>query len=253
VEYEKTEPDDFKHVRWLRVPDNLQPEGDPDGRPRRPDGTLIWPNVEYYRRLSLAESTNFPGSMPYIGDIQTYRLTNTNIIPLRPEMPLNNQYRPPSDAAKRWLCVYARHIARTYKYGAKPEEKVKNIKIWRVIHEILPASLFAKGYPPQYPTSYYPYYMGEFDADGKLMKSCQLMTVPTAYGGVASIPQDPLLYWLIPIMEVRKQDKPATTREPAIHSPLNFPPQEQTEHPETEIINYVDVQCGDGDGRIPQS
>jgi hypothetical protein len=250
VEYEPG-PDRAKHVRWLKVPDDDRPNSAPDGKPCRPDGTVIWPHVEYTRRLELAESVNFQTAMSNsrdYGATQLHRLAAVDIIPLRPGMPLGQQFRPPGVSAKRWLSIYARFAARTFKCEALPELKVKSVKIWLVAHEILSAKQIVQGHDPNSPTTYSPYYMGEFDGDGRLMKSCEEMTI--AYQNAeANVPADPLLYWLIPIMEVPKAKKKPSETEPAIRSALHIP-DPQAEPREMELINYVMVQTGDSDGRI---
>lgn len=143
-----------------------------------------------------------------------------------------SQYRQPPAATRRSvLPSYARHIASEYTKprtevnsdGGGPKEevfwyKVTGMKMFRVEHRIiesqqfleydnpefarlkernpqmqLPGPVHKDGLSPYHPAMYYPYYMGDFAADGNLKD-----------------PNDPLLYWLTPVQYLPNQplDKP---------------------------------------------
>jgi hypothetical protein len=88
------------------------------------------------------------------------------------------------------LPSYARHIAAAY---TTPGREVVSVKIFRVEHRVLPAQAFLNRYDengnktpgndPYHPVTYRPYYYGEFNPKGELIN-----------------PNDPMLYWLVPIM-----------------------------------------------------
>lgn len=139
------------------------------------------------------------------------------------------QYRQPHTPTRRAvLPSYARHIAHEYtgvrtEAGAgRVEEvywyKVTGMKMFRVEHRIIESREFldydnpeyarmkqrnpaveppgparSEGRSPYHPAIYYPYYLGEYGADGTLRD-----------------PNDPLLYWLTPVQYTpnRPTDEP---------------------------------------------
>jgi hypothetical protein len=100
------------------------------------------------------------------------------------------QYRVPQSHITRYLLPsYAAHLADEF---SGPGRKVASVKIYRFEHRITPTAEFARGRNPFHPTTYRPYYYGEFDATGKLLN-----------------PQDEMLYWLIPVAPKRGGASPA--------------------------------------------
>jgi len=102
-------------------------------------------------------------------------------IPFHPNVPLGLQYEPPILGVKTILASYVRHACLT-PHPEHPEWRVKSVKVYRVVHIIPPDTLYLHGANPRDPEFYRPYYVGEFDAKGKLQD-----------------PEDPFLYWLLPI------------------------------------------------------
>jgi hypothetical protein len=76
-----------------------------------------------------------------------------------------------------------------------PASKVTNkrVKIYRLTHAIPFQENFRRGQDPCDPRLYRPYYMGEYDKDGKLIDE-----------------EDPFLYWLLPNLAERpdRRDSP---------------------------------------------
>jgi hypothetical protein len=163
--------------RWVNVPNREEHAKDPMA-------------LEYYRRLSLTESTNQllpPGPVP--PQVAQRRLlagplwglpTPDEIVLEIPGVP---QYRVPSDYSQRLLRCYAAFLARAYP-PADPAVSVRGVKVYRVVHGMISPGQLARGMSPLDPTLYLPYYQGEFDPQGNLKD-----------------PNDPLLYWLIPILK----------------------------------------------------
>jgi hypothetical protein len=197
--------------RWVKVPDN----DNPDGKPRRPDGTRIWPNVEYTRRLSLAESTNFPANgTPGFEILASERMRVSPVIPIHPGLPLANQYREPNEVSKRWTAAYVRHVARMYRHEQHPELPVTGVKVYRVIHEIFNPKDVLEGREPSDPASFVPIYMGEFDAEGRMKESSRKVEL-LPDGLTKEVNRDPLLYWVIPIIkEPRRPHQPSEATRP---------------------------------------
>jgi len=158
--------------------------------------------LAYYRRLSITELVSV--SLPSSITLATYEKSKAwerrravsvdpkTPIPLTPEAdPIELQYRIPRADISRWLIPsYTKHIAATY---STPGRKVISVKLYRVEHRVLPMQYFIGENPnqknsPFTPLSYRPYYLGDYTPDGTLRD-----------------PQDPMLYWLVPILPVAQE------------------------------------------------
>ena len=80
------------------------------------------------------------------------------------------------------LASFARYLLRR-PHPDHPDAKPVAVKIYRVQHQILPAAAMAVGADPRDWIYYFPYYVGKFDTEGKLLD-----------------PEDPFLYWLLPMV-----------------------------------------------------
>lgn len=188
--------------RWIWIPNRDEEYKDylqfPDGSKQLiPNSDQIFHDKdplkqEWYRRLSLTESTNQLQALPMIpqGILQNRILAGRTFpagaIPLHPYLAESMQFRVPQFISLWMVPSYARHLARNYPHPLDPSIEFKSVKIYRVIHTMLEARQFNR--PDLTPTSrvlYFPYYHGEFDKEGKMVK-----------------PEDPFLYWLIPIEPV---------------------------------------------------
>src|SRR5262249_52448964 len=69
--------------------------------------------------------------------------------------------------------------------------KIKSIKVYMVEHRLLTPADLELGIEFYDAPTYKPYFMGEFDTEGNLRN-----------------PNDPLLYWLVPILYVPKKPVP---------------------------------------------
>lgn len=239
IEYEP-EPDGRRNLRWVKIPSL-----DQDGIPRRPDGSRLWPNLEFTRRLSLAESANHPGEVPHPTNFQILlqerlKAGERRGIPMSDEMFADSQFRQPRRDDLLYLESYVRHVAQFYPHEKK-HLKVIGIKVYKVIHSILSAPQFAQGLEPSDPTSYAPFFMGDYDPDGKLKPAKELLTYYTNVmtQETKTINRDPFLYWLIPIVrkKVEEPDRPFRVLSQA---------------PQFKVINYVKRHAGDIDeGDLP--
>jgi hypothetical protein len=161
--------------RWVQVPNRAETR-DPLA-------------LDYYRRLPITESVNQLAAVPAVPFETARRRVLAGAfdgIPSPDEIALHlpgvPQYRVPIDNAVRLLQSYARFAARAHSH-ADPGVAVTGVKVYRVVHGIIPPGDFARGREPTDPTLYLPYFQGEFDGDGTLKD-----------------PTDPYLYWLIPIL-----------------------------------------------------
>lgn len=193
---------------WVDLPNRRQHYKDPLG-------------LSYYRRLSVTEMVSqampsrytprtFEKSVAFRRRERVAMGThdaspavgakNLPAIPLDPQAgPEDLQYRVPNaDIVRYLLPSYTRHVADEFSHperGAIPARRVVSVKVFRVEHSITQPEAFhgrripynsrkkwADPVDPFHPTTYRPYYQGEYDAEGRLAD-----------------PTDPMLYWLCPI------------------------------------------------------
>lgn len=201
------------------------------------DGSVCWevvPNrkahakdplmIEYYRRLSLTENVNQLAPVPFVPpEVQRRRLLGSiatgipspdEFVPFFPGV---GQYRPPAPNARRFMESYVRHVAESY---ARQESNIKGIRVYRVVHSIVQPGDFARGLNPRDPTLYAPFFLGEFDVSGNLKD-----------------PNDPFLYWLIPIIDL---DQPARLVKGAAGTPQS----PAFAGSERRIRNYLSLHAG---------
>jgi hypothetical protein len=100
------------------------------------------------------------------------------------------QYQEPQPTVKLFVQSYARHVARTSPHPENPEIPVESVRVYRVRHDLIAPNQLAEGIDPLDPVFYKPVYLGKFapdsnDPDGKPLD-----------------PQDPLLYWYVPMAYV---------------------------------------------------
>lgn len=140
--------------------------------------------VEYFRRLSLTEraNQNVPTPLGPPEELRVVRWNYRSLIPLHPELLDLQQFRMPNEHARQILASYARHVAKTYGTG-RPDVPVKSVKVYLTQHRMLGQKEFADGMDPFDPTTYIPFFVGDFDVDGNLTD-----------------PNDPMLYWIVPII-----------------------------------------------------
>lgn len=102
-------------------------------------------------------------------------------VPFHPFVPNDAQYMKPTHSSLRMFESYVQHVARV----PHPTRNfpVHSIKVYRVTHMIPPWTVFVTGLDPADPEFYRPYYMGEYLPTGKLKE-----------------PEEPLRYWLLPIL-----------------------------------------------------
>lgn len=146
----------------------------------------------YQRRLSLAESVNQlvpSGQLPHTVLAARLRAGQQDEIPLADLglYPDPMEYRPAIPFSQRMLEAYAKRVATTTPHPTDPSIRVTGVKIYRVVHRLPNARETALGISPEEKWFYLPYYQGEYDVDGKLKN-----------------PDDPYLWWLIPIVNVKE-------------------------------------------------
>jgi hypothetical protein len=118
-------------------------------------------------------------------------------IPVVIDLDASVQYQPPSDIHKRKLAAAAQHLFANPTPTARREGKtIRTVKVYRVTQVIISPKEYLDGRDPLDRSKYIPIFMGEFDAAGTLVD-----------------PQEPFLYWYLPILQV-DVDYPAGLKAP---------------------------------------
>ncbi len=158
----------------------------------------------YQRRIKIPELLGqgyFPADLMKAEAIEVRDLRDSSPVPRHPDQVATRQLFIPSIGVQKLLIPsYIQHMVSERK---RPTEAVKSVKVYRVVHEIISQEQFVgavfnddgvkqRRITPNDPTTYLPYYLGSFDANGALL------------------PQpDALRWWMVPILA-----KPGTTLSP---------------------------------------
>jgi hypothetical protein len=160
-------------------------------------------SLEYQRTMSITENTIqievYSADSPVFQKLAARRLAATPdaqdgpiggqgplkpevLVPMNPAFPKIQQFAPPQDYIKRYLQSFARHVIQKHQ-AQFPGRTYTSVRIYRVVHRIIPQQFFFAGLEPTDPEFYTPIYFGEYDPEGTLHH-----------------PDDPLLYWQLPIL-----------------------------------------------------
>jgi hypothetical protein len=180
-------------VRWVELPQDEARSG-----------------LAFQRRLALTESVNQPKTQQLfdfndrlLDRIEAGQRYKHGRVPLMDDGNRALEYREPIAYAKQLLKSYARYVMLHFPCEEDPALKPVSVKIYRVIH-MIPSQDQVAHYPqefdPFHPTTYLPYFQGEFDSEGRLKNA------PKYKDGVLVDRGDPFLYWLIPIKRELKDD-----------------------------------------------
>lgn len=172
--------------RWVKMPD----------RRNSPIG------MHYQRHLTLPEHSFAAMPMPILptplrgswqmiyhrrelGSTLEY-LPDGRPIPMVQDVEVTLQYREPAEVSKKLMGSIARRVFWT-EQDRDASNSIKSVKIYRVTHQILTPAELAAGHSPFAKEKHWPFYLGEYDGEGRLLD-----------------PLDPFLYWLVPIAVVPK-------------------------------------------------
>ena len=177
--------------------------------PRRPADIRDPLGVTYFRRLSLTDQISH--GYPDMTNVETlekseirarrYQLTqggNKPYIRMHPFEPDNLEYRLPEPIVSRYLLPsYAQHLLMDLPEG---DRKKTTVKLYRVEHRTLTVGAYIglvnpgkRPGDPYHPTTYWPYFMGEFGF-------APVPNKPGEWRVELLDPQEPMLYWLVPII-----------------------------------------------------
>jgi hypothetical protein len=165
--------------------------------PRRPADVRDPLGLTYYRRLSLTEQVArvYPGLLSTTEQLEKSQVWQRRSsvrtdFPLHPAEQPVYQYRVPNpDIARVLLPSYTSHVV--LHYGKDADLDRTTVKMYRFEHRTLDVGTFTgkttpdkKPLNPYHPSTYRPYYLGEYDVYGTLLD-----------------PQEPMLYWLVPVIQ----------------------------------------------------
>jgi hypothetical protein len=163
--------------------------------PKRPDDVRDPLGLTYYRRLSLTEqlARGTPGVIVpdqfEKKEMMVRREAKRGAIPYHPFDALGMQYKLPNpDVARFLIPSYASHVI-IEREPSKELAAKTTVKVYRLEHQTMMIDRFETRMPdgryqdPYHPSTYRPYFLGEYDARGELVN-----------------PQEELLYWMVPII-----------------------------------------------------
>lgn len=142
--------------------------------------------------------------------------------------PMSNQYSEPNDFSRRLIASFARHIA--YEF-TQPSNPVRAVRVYRVIHKMMSPRELSEGKDPTDQTSFVPFYMGKYDPEGKLLD-----------------PDEPFLFWHLPIVRVSKRfPEPGTFVPPSEGGPMIFPQWLPNADDPGKILDFVELHATQSD------
>lgn len=176
------------YQRFLALTENAaNVEVSPPLMVRAPNGRIV-PNDFYLARL-----VNSPDRGHYAQTIVGKEAPEFVLsIPFANAIGHENQFVRTNLVSRRLIESYVRRAAQT-PHPTHPERKVHQVRVYRVIHNIPNVRWFREGHSPNDPESYRPIYQGTFLPNGMIVD-----------------PNDPLLYWHLPIQ--RAPDAPVRSR-----------------------------------------
>ncbi|MBN9119709.1 MAG: hypothetical protein J0I06_11225 [Planctomycetes bacterium] len=183
--------------------------------PKRPADVKDPLGLTYYRRLSLTEQVSRGSPGLRANSFEKAEMLPRRVqapIPLHPYDEQDMQYQLPNPEVARFIIPsYASHVILEYTPDKETAGKT-TVKAYRLQHNTMGVEEFINWRKrpeaitnPYHPTTYRPYFLGEFDAFGTLVN-----------------PQEPMLYWLVPILP----------------RPGGVPPGETTKRPFLDYMSF---------------
>ena len=95
----------------------------------------------------------------------------------------------PTTYVQKLVASYASHVAWTTPHPTDPSTPVESVKVYFLRHQMVTPAELRAGYSPTTDERYFwAWFMGEFNRDGELLE-----------------PQEPFLYWRLPIVKVSRK------------------------------------------------
>jgi hypothetical protein len=177
--------------RWLKFP-NRQTSETP---------------LHYQRQMGMCEATSnrspvFP-PVPIFEDLRYNRVVagsrhKVEDIPLRSDISPYNQYWPPNEYSQIIMESMARHVCHFYPHPENSSVPAKRVKIYRLSYTIISPAQLLKDRDPLADDLKMPFYMGEYDRDGNLLRyDDEGKALPPEEAAKGHT--DPFLYWVVPM------------------------------------------------------
>jgi hypothetical protein len=131
------------------------------------------------------------------------KLSQPDPIPWVLDIDASAQYREPHENSKMVIASVAQRAF--LEAPAREGATLESIKVYRVTLTLVTPAELARGVSPLERNKYYPIFLGEFDKNGKLLH-----------------PDDPFLYWYLPIVVVPR-DYPKDAYHPVPGLPPDTP------------------------------
>jgi hypothetical protein len=165
--------------------------------PSRPDSPTP---LHYQRLMGMCEGTSGRGMMPKpqaFDELWGRRVTAGSVFPTGPIPPRIDlmpqaQYYPPNEYSLAIVSSMARHVALYYPHPTDPTIPVAWVKMYRLSYTIISPEDLVKGGDPLADKLKMPYYMGEYDPQGKRVYHDDK-------GNSQPPDDDPFLYWVVPM------------------------------------------------------
>lgn len=181
---------DHSH-RWLKLPD-------------RPDSATP---LHYQREMGISEITSTPSFKPITPKEFEYKLTRRRMagqffrggeIPLLEDRMPTTQYSAPGELSQEIMSSMVRHVCRFYPSPTNPASPPVAVKVYRLTYTIIMPEPLLQGHDPTADDLKLPYYMGEFDTQGR-RKRYGVDGKPLEADKADQGEDDPFLYWAIPM------------------------------------------------------
>jgi hypothetical protein len=142
------------------------------------------------------------------------------------------QYSEPMEFQRRLIASYARHIAHAHSEPANP---VKSVRVYRLVHQMIKPRDLYEGKDPLDPSNLVSHYMGKYDPEGKLLD-----------------PEDPFLFWHVPLVHVSKRYPEPGTYVPPQETPylipmLSLSAFRPTEEDPGKLLNFIEIHAEQSD------
>jgi hypothetical protein len=158
-------------------------------------------------------------------------------IPHYPEVAIQTgQFLRPTLFWQMYLESYVRHLAHDFQ-DKHPLAEIRGIKVYRVEHRWLTAGQFVAGLDPNDPSTYSPYFWGDYDVHGRLKDA-----------------DDPTLGWWIPLIRVkasmvrtliRSRDEDGQVTAPGVFQRLVLEATKIRPDQDAAVLNYVRLHAGE--------
>jgi hypothetical protein len=163
-----------------------------------PSQYLVDREGAYYLAPWFADRLAHSPNQPVMNIGQREKKTTGLVIPFHPVISPPMQFLQPNEQSRLLLSSYAKHVCRI-PHPTHPDYKIKSVKIYRVQHDFVdmsPIGPFVEdGMDPRHPATYKPYYLGEYDPEGRLLDISQF----DLQGNLIKA-GDPFLFWLLPML-----------------------------------------------------